>query len=403
MTAYYMLLTATGQAKVAAHLAGGATVNLTQMALGDGGGAPVTPTEGRAALYNEVHRQALSSVTVDPENPNWLVAETVLAPEVGGWTIREMGLYDDADDLIAYGNFPASYKPVLAEGSAKELIIRAVFEVSDTAAITLLVDASVVYATQSWVNAQSFASQTWVNAQGFATQTWVNAQGFATQTWVNAQGFATQTWVNAQGFAKTASNLGSGAGQAFAGKVGADLQFRSLKAGSNVTITQNGTEITISAAAPSGGEANTASNLGSGEGVYGAKVGVDLRFKSIKAGANATISSTANEITVNPKVGTTTNTFTGVQTATGFAVSSDRRLKDAIRPLCIDASRLDAIHLYEWCWNELSGREGQADSGVLADEVAAVFPSCVYTGEDGYQRVDYGKLAVHLILTQRGG
>lgn len=381
MTAYYMLLTATGQAKVAAHLAGGATVNLTEMALGDGGGAAVVPTEGRAELYNEVHRQALSSVTTDPLNPNWLVAETVLAPEVGGWTIREMGLFDAAGDLIAYGNFPASYKPVLAEGSAKELIIRAVFEVSDTAAITLLVDASVVFATQAWVNAQSFASQTWVNAQGFATQTWVNAQGFA----------------------KTASNLGTGAGLSFAGMDDTDLQFRSLKAGSNVTITQTADEITINAAALSGGEANTASNLGTGEGVYGSKLGVELRFKSLKVGANATISSTANDITINPKVGTTANTFTGVQTATGFAVSSDRRLKAAITPLRISPDRLDAIHLYAWCWNELSGRNGEQDSGVLADEVAAVFPSCVYTGEDGYQRVDYGKLAVHLILSQRGG
>lgn len=360
MTAYYMLLTATGQAKVAAHLAGGATVNLTEMALGDGGGAAVTPTEGRAELYNEVHRQALTAVSVDPANPNWLVAETVLAPEVGGWTIREMGLFDADGDLIAYGNFPASYKPVLAEGSAKELIIRAVFEVSDTAAITLLVDASVVYATQNWVNAQSFASQTWVNAQGFATQTWVNAQGFA----------------------KTASNLGTGTGLSFAGKVGADLQFRSLKAGSNVTITQTGTEITINCTA-SGGVTSHAALTGLGADdhpQYLNNARGDARYP-----------------------GKAANTFTGVQTATGFAVSSDRRLKDAITQLAVDAAALDRIGLYAWHWNALSGRAGEQDSGVLADEVAAVFPSCVYTGEDGYQRVDYGKLAVHLILSHRGG
>ena len=52
---------------------------------------------------------------------------------VGGWTIREVGLWDEDGDLIAYGNFPASYKPVLAEGSAKELVVRRYLETSGTA------------------------------------------------------------------------------------------------------------------------------------------------------------------------------------------------------------------------------------------------------------------------------
>lgn len=260
MAAYYMLLTATGQAKVAAHIAGGAPVELAQMALGDGNGAAIVPTEGRAELYGEVYRQPLGSVTVDPVNHNWLVAETVLAPGVGGWTIREIGLIDTAGDLIAYGNFPASYKPVLAEGSAKELIIRAVFEVASTASVTLTVDPSIVFASQSWVTNQGYATQLWVTGQGYATQAWVNAKsyitsaalatlGYATEAWVTAKGYATQAWVDAKGYATSASNAGTGAGQVFATKTGGNLAFRSIKQGDNVTVSQSGNDIIIAATA----------------------------------------------------------------------------------------------------------------------------------------------------------
>ncbi|WP_374248065.1 phage tail protein [Thermomonas sp.] len=285
MTTYCMLPTQTGQAKLAAFLAGGDPLALVAMAVGDGGGVPVVPTDTVAALVREVHRQPLSSLTTHPVNTNWVTAETVLAPAIGGWTIRELGVFDADGDLIAYGNFPESYKPILSEGSGKELVIRAILEVSDTAAITLTVDSSVLWATQAWVD-----------AKGYATQTWVTSQAFATQAWVSLQGYATQAWVNTQGFAVTAGNLGAGGGQLFSTKAGSTLQFRSIKAGSNVTVSQTGTEITIAAA---NGVDNTASNLGAGAGqVYAAKSGADLQFRSLKAGSNVTVSQTGTEITI---------------------------------------------------------------------------------------------------------
>ena len=91
-------------------------------------------------------------------------------------SIREVGLIDAEGELVAYGNFPDSYKPVLSEGSGKELIIRPILEVSDTAAITLVVDSSILWATQAWVLGQNYATQAWVAAQGYATQSWVLQQ-----------------------------------------------------------------------------------------------------------------------------------------------------------------------------------------------------------------------------------
>ena len=176
MATYFMLLTQAGQAKMAAHMAGGAPLEIVSMAVGDGGGSPVAPTESRTALVQEVHRQGLTNLAVHGSNPNWVVAETILAPTIGGWYIREVGLIDIDGELVAYGNFPDSYKPVLSEGSGKELIIRPILEVSDTASITLIVDSSILWATQAWVLGQNFATQAWVAAQGYATQAWVLAQ-----------------------------------------------------------------------------------------------------------------------------------------------------------------------------------------------------------------------------------
>lgn len=174
---YFMILTEVGARKMAAHLAGsGPKVEIKQIAVGDGGGNPVLPTEQRTALVQEVHRQGLTNLYPHDTNANWVVAETVLASTVGGWWIREVGLLDIDGDLVAYGNYADSYKPLLSEGSAKELILRPILEVSSTAAITLTVDSSITWATQAWVLGKGYATQGWVAAQGYATQAWVRQQ-----------------------------------------------------------------------------------------------------------------------------------------------------------------------------------------------------------------------------------
>lgn len=121
------------------------------------------------------------------------------------------------------------------------------------------------------------------------------------------------------GEANTASNLGSGSG-VFASKSGVDLQFKSLVAGSNVTLTPTGTEIAISAATGSG-EANTASNLGSGSGVFASKSGVDLQFKSLTAGTGITLTPSGTEVAIAATGG---NGFSGalVTRATVQAISN---------------------------------------------------------------------------------
>lgn len=152
MPQFYTVLTDIGQSKLANAVALGQTIEITELAVGDGDGSLPEPETDRTELVNEVRRSSINRSEVDDENPNWVVVEQVLPPDVGGWTIREVGIYDVDGDLIGYGNYPETYKPVLAEGSSRTQTIRFVMEVSDTAAVTLKVDPSVVLATRGYAD-----------------------------------------------------------------------------------------------------------------------------------------------------------------------------------------------------------------------------------------------------------
>ena len=70
-------------------------------------------------------------------------------------------------------------------------------------------------------------------------------------------------------------------------------------------IWNNSLNVWEELSATGGGEANTASSVGTGESVYKEKVGVDLRFKSIKAGNNVSVVSNANEVVISSTGGGT--------------------------------------------------------------------------------------------------
>lgn len=154
MNNFYTLLTSHGAALLTTAYYSGVPLSLSHIAVGDGNGQPVTPTEAMTALVHEVHRVPLSALNSDSTNPNWLVAEAVLPSTVGGWTVREVGLFVADGQLIAIGNFPDTYKPLLAEGSGRDLLIRMIVETSNAGQVTLTVDPGVVLATsQTVINA----------------------------------------------------------------------------------------------------------------------------------------------------------------------------------------------------------------------------------------------------------
>jgi phage-related tail fiber protein len=125
---------------------------LTQISVGDGGGAVYNPAATATALKREVWRGPLNALFQDEKNPSWLLAEVTIPPDVGGWYVREAGLWTDTGILYAIVKYPESFKPVLAtSGSGKEFYIRSIFETSNASLVTLLIDDTVVKATRAWV------------------------------------------------------------------------------------------------------------------------------------------------------------------------------------------------------------------------------------------------------------
>lgn len=146
-----ILPTIAGQQKIAAALRpGGSPLTITEIVLGDGGGAAVMPSENRAEMVRQVHRQPVSGVYPHPTKPGLIVIEAIIPSDIGGFWIREIGHYDIDGALVTYGSFAATEKPVLADGMGRDLTIRAYLQVASASAVTIQIDPSAVLATQAW-------------------------------------------------------------------------------------------------------------------------------------------------------------------------------------------------------------------------------------------------------------
>ncbi len=164
-TKYYAVLTNVGAAKLANATALGTQVEITQMAVGDGNGALPTPNPAQTALVHELRRAPLNSLSIDPNNANQIIAEQVIPEDVGGWWIREIGLFDKDGDMIAVANCAETYKPQLQEGSGRVQVVRMILIVSSTAAVTLKIDPSIVLATRQYVDDQIIQVKAYVDQQ----------------------------------------------------------------------------------------------------------------------------------------------------------------------------------------------------------------------------------------------
>ena len=149
---FMAILTAVGEAKQANADAMNIPWTFSQMGVGDANGADPQPNRAQTKLINERRRAPLNQVKIDPKNTNVIIAEQVIPENVGGWWIREIGLYDADGDLVAVANCAPSFKPELAQGSGKTQVVRINFIVSSAANVTLKIDPSVVLATRQYVD-----------------------------------------------------------------------------------------------------------------------------------------------------------------------------------------------------------------------------------------------------------
>ena len=129
----------------------GQAINLTHIAVGDGNGQPATPSDAQTQLTRERYRAPVNRVFPDPLDPQRFTAELVIPASVGGFTLREVGVFDDQGGLFVVGDMPETYKPTAADGAFSDTLLRIEFVVSNANIITLQIDPNVAVASQLWV------------------------------------------------------------------------------------------------------------------------------------------------------------------------------------------------------------------------------------------------------------
>jgi phage-related tail fiber protein len=151
---FVIKLTAIGLQKLAAASTGGPAVSLTHIAIGDGNGNSIPTDPLPAQLVHQVLQKQINALYVNANDPTIMMAEMVIPSDEGGFSIREIAVKDAEGDTFAIGAFPATYKPLAAEGSTRDMIINVAIKVGSAANIQLVIDTSIVLATRPWVLSQ---------------------------------------------------------------------------------------------------------------------------------------------------------------------------------------------------------------------------------------------------------
>lgn len=120
---YRSMVTDKGKEKIAVAMLNGKKVNITSAAVGDGGGEHVEPLASMTELVNEVWRGEIANKQINPESANMMDVKVILPADVGGFTAREAGLFDEDGDLIAICNMPPAEKAVITTGAAGTLTL----------------------------------------------------------------------------------------------------------------------------------------------------------------------------------------------------------------------------------------------------------------------------------------
>ena len=152
MAKYSAVVTAAGREKMAAAAITGQPGGFAFMGVGDGGGVVPSPDPAQVSLVNERYRAALNRVVIADQSANIIRAEMIMPPQVGGFWLREAGLFDEDGVCLAVASLAPSYKPLLAEGSGRLQALNIWIAVSSTADVQLLTDPTVIIATMEEVS-----------------------------------------------------------------------------------------------------------------------------------------------------------------------------------------------------------------------------------------------------------
>lgn len=145
---YFTHVTDIGVAKITNAVLVGGAVKLTHYAVGDGDGAYYRPTPQMTALKNEVWRGNITRLEKDTERAGHIYISAIIPAEVGGFTIREMGVFDADGNMIGIGNTAEVEKVASSSGMSSEIEMTMHLIVTNTDVLQVTVDPSVIIATK---------------------------------------------------------------------------------------------------------------------------------------------------------------------------------------------------------------------------------------------------------------
>lgn len=139
---YGTKLTTKGAEVLAACIREGTKLEITEIAVGDGGGAYYEPLDDQTALVHEVWRAEVLACEKSVLNPNTMDIKGVIPPDAGGFVIREMGVFDAAGTLIGVCNTPDMEKTDVASGAGGKLDLIMHLLVTDANAVQVVIKPS---------------------------------------------------------------------------------------------------------------------------------------------------------------------------------------------------------------------------------------------------------------------
>lgn len=147
-TKYFAVVTDLGTKEMMEAINEERKVNIIHFAVGDGGGQYYTPDVQMTELKNEVWRGDIGSCRISEESENVMIAETIIPADVGGFTIREMAVFDDKNTMIAICNTPDTAKVRVTDGVVHELMVQMEILLNNKDSVELVTDSNVVTATK---------------------------------------------------------------------------------------------------------------------------------------------------------------------------------------------------------------------------------------------------------------
>lgn len=137
---YGTIITTEGAAIIADCILNGRMLVISEAAAGDGGGAYYQPTVGQQSLVNERWRGEIASAEISTSTQNMIDVKIVIGDDVGGFVIREMGLFSEDGVLIAVCNTPDTEKVAISGGVSGKLTMVMHIIVADVSVVEFTIN-----------------------------------------------------------------------------------------------------------------------------------------------------------------------------------------------------------------------------------------------------------------------